>query len=189
MRIKYFFVYIGLGAAFLGVSLWVLLSGGKNAKAINAKYRLGGMMLSAWALLSASTCSGGPIEVTCYDTVNTDPPEIMCYDPIIEETTVQLSLKGKTFNDPVEAGDVFEVRILYPTHKKYAFIIRLGDEDKTVLQENILTIPADAEAVFDIPLADTVTYKGEAYVVVLTVEKDDPLTYSDTHVVQVITLK
>ena len=33
---------IGLGIAFIGVSLWVTMSRGRNARAIRAKYRLGG---------------------------------------------------------------------------------------------------------------------------------------------------
>ena len=50
MRIKYFFIYIGIGIAFAAVSLWVILSGGNNAKAIRAKYKLGGALLTTWAL-------------------------------------------------------------------------------------------------------------------------------------------
>ena len=37
---------IGLGIAFVGASLWVMLSGGRSAKAIRAKFRLGGAILT-----------------------------------------------------------------------------------------------------------------------------------------------
>ena len=73
MKVNYFFVYVGLGAAFLAVSLWVLLSNGRSAKAVRAKYRLGGAMLTVWALLSAASCDGSGPSVTCYDPVVPDP--------------------------------------------------------------------------------------------------------------------
>ena len=38
MRIKFIAIYLLAGAAFLGVSLWVFLSKGKNASAVRAKY-------------------------------------------------------------------------------------------------------------------------------------------------------
>lgn len=73
MRAKYFFIYVGLGAAFLAVSLWVLLSNGRSAKAVRAKYRLGGAMLATWALLSMASCDGIGPAITCYDPVVPDP--------------------------------------------------------------------------------------------------------------------
>ena len=61
---------IGLGAAFLAVSLWVTLSGGRSARAIRTKYRLGGAILSLTAALSLASCENGngPF-TTCYDPV------------------------------------------------------------------------------------------------------------------------
>ncbi len=73
MKTKYILLYAGLGAAFLAVSLWVLLSRGRNAKAVRTKYRLGGAMLTVWALLSSSNCSGPGPMVTCYEPVMPDP--------------------------------------------------------------------------------------------------------------------
>ena len=66
MKIKFFAIYIAAGVAFLALSLWVFLSKGKNAKAVRAKYRLGGLMLTAWAMLSATACRCTPT-VTCYE--------------------------------------------------------------------------------------------------------------------------
>ena len=54
MKIKFLAIYIVVGAAFLIASLWVTLSGGKSAKAIRCKYKLGGIVLTAWAMLSVA---------------------------------------------------------------------------------------------------------------------------------------
>ena len=55
---------IGLGIAFIGVSLWVAMSRGRNARAIRAKYRLGGAILSLLAIVSCGPEGG---ITTCYD--------------------------------------------------------------------------------------------------------------------------
>ena len=92
MKAKYILIYAGLGTAFLAVSLWVLLSGGRSAKAIRAKYRLGGAMLTVWTMLSASMCGNGP------------GPFVTCYDPVMPDP-VTYSVKGKEGMD-VTNGDV-----------------------------------------------------------------------------------
>ena len=66
MKIKNSLILFGLGAAFLVVSLWVFLSRGRNAKAVNAKFRIGGLILTISSLLSFSSCSG-IFTTTCYD--------------------------------------------------------------------------------------------------------------------------
>ncbi|MBO4566248.1 MAG: hypothetical protein J5695_03375, partial [Bacteroidales bacterium] len=79
MKIQYLAIYIAAGVAFLAVSLWAFLSNGKSARAIRYKYKLGGLMLTAWAMLSAASCEGpGPV-VTCYE------PAVTCYDVAVEE--------------------------------------------------------------------------------------------------------
>lgn len=106
MKFKAFFIYIAVGAAFLAASLWVILSGGKNAKAIRTKYKLGGALLTAWAMLSAGTCNGPVPTVTCYDPIPPEQP--LCYDvavPInkvtLESTTVKRGEKVKfTIDEP-----------------------------------------------------------------------------------------
>ena len=57
-------LFIALGAAFLAVSLWFALSGGRSARATRLKYRLGGALLSLMALTSTA-CEG--VIVSCYD--------------------------------------------------------------------------------------------------------------------------
>ena len=193
MKIKFFLIYIALGAAFLGVSLWVLLTGGKNAKAVNAKYRLGGLMLSAWAMLSAASCN--PFQVTCYDPVEPDP-EITCYDAPSTQTSdfVQISLKDKEWGayNTVEAGDVFVVRIQKATYSQYVFKIGLNNTEGTPLQLTPLTIPEGSaeEATFEVPLSADLDYKGEAIAEVKGVESEDPLTLSQmSYSIYVINLK
>ena len=58
---------IGLGIAFVGASLWVMLSGGRSAKAIRAKFRLGGAILTLVSLTSLASCENGGFIVSCYD--------------------------------------------------------------------------------------------------------------------------
>ncbi len=60
--------FVALGAAFLAVSLWVWLSRGKNAKAVRAKFRLGGAIIALTSVVNLTSCgAGGPFGVDCYD--------------------------------------------------------------------------------------------------------------------------
>ena len=69
MKVKYIIVYAALAAAFGAVSLWVFLSGGRSAKVVRAKFRLGGLLLSVSSMLSLASCNGagGIFQPTCYD--------------------------------------------------------------------------------------------------------------------------
>lgn len=67
-------LFIALGAAFLAVSLWFALSGGRSARATRLKYRLGGALLSIMAL--TSTACGKEVMVSCYDPA--PPPTNQC---------------------------------------------------------------------------------------------------------------
>lgn len=197
MKIKFFLIYVALGAAFLGVSLWVLLTGGKNAKAVNAKYRLGGLMLSAWAMLSAASCN--PFQVTCYDPVEPDPA-VTCYDVYVEEdntNNVEISLKDKQWDafHTVEAGDIFMVGIHKPTYSQYVFKIGLNNTEGTPLQLTPLTIPESSESseevfLFEVPLSADLDYKGEAIAELKGVESEDPLKLTQmSYSIVVINLK
>ena len=68
---------IGIGAAFGAVSLWVWLTRGKNAKAVKAKFRLGGTLLTLTSALSLGSCGGRPV-ITCYDTPSMNQVLIQC---------------------------------------------------------------------------------------------------------------
>lgn len=78
MKIRYAIVLAALAVAFAAVSVWVFLSGGKNARSIRAKFRLGGMMLTVSSLLSMASCTSCHPQPTCYD-------QPMCYEPVEQE--------------------------------------------------------------------------------------------------------
>ncbi|MBP5637375.1 MAG: hypothetical protein J6X25_07670 [Bacteroidales bacterium] len=141
MRIKYFFIYIAVGVAFLAVSLWVILTAGKNAKAIGAKYKLGGLMLTTWAMLSACTCNGtGPGVVTCYDPVPPEQP--MCYDVVAPVN--QLSLVGDL---SIKRGEVVTIRVDSPTYETY--LLQVKDSEDKVLQEERSALYKENEESYD----------------------------------------
>ena len=119
MRAKYLFIYIAAGIAFLAVSAWVFLSNGKNAKALRAKYKLGGLLLTCTAMLSVTTCGQVPHPgVTCYDT------EITCYDPVVENYAHVVSPKhDEDWNWLFSKGDSLKVQIEYPTYEKFNVVI------------------------------------------------------------------
>lgn len=172
MKTKYFFVYVFVGVAFLAVSAWVFLSGGKNAKAVRTKYKLGGIMLTAWAMLSVSSCRFIPGTVTCYE-------------PMMPEQTdnfISVSIKSKDSNyqpNQISPGDVFQVSISVPSYSKYVLRVILNNTEGTELQREVLEAPANENA-FTVPLSDKVTYKGEAIVQIQGIQTENPETLSQT---------
>lgn len=169
MKIHYLLVYIAAGVAFLAVSLWAFLSNGRSAKAVRAKYRLGGIMLTAWAMLSAAACEGpGPI-VTCYE------PVVTCYDVATEQNDeVDVTVKGYGGNK-LKSGDVLNVSVYYASYQNYRCRISADPEngDVFVIQtEEFALSSADGRlAETEITLAAT-TYKGMAKVYVCGLGKD-----------------
>lgn len=117
MKAKYLIIYIVVGVAFLAVSLWAFLSNGKSAKALRYKYKLGGIMLTAWSMLTFASCEGPGPFVTCYDPA---PPEYAY-------------IEGK---DQVKNGDVLVVNIV--SDRGGTFRCRITsdtDSDPLVIQE------------------------------------------------------
>ena len=137
MKFKAFFLYIGIGAAFLAVSLWVFLSGGKNAKAIRTKYKLGGALLTAWAMLSASTCSPIPT-VTCYEPVPPEQP--MCYDVVIQENA--LSLQGDL---EIKRGSEVVINVDNPTYENYLVTVKKANEENPRQEERVALSQGEVE--------------------------------------------
>ena len=189
MKTKYFLLYVVVGIAFLAVSAWVYFSRGKSAKAIRAKYKLGGILLMCMAMLSAASCSG-----------ILGPGPVMCYDPIIEERTddiarVTIRSTDESFRyNEITPGDLFEVDIQHPTFDKYALRVVLNDKEGTELQKTILVATEEAATQeglhFTVPLSAEVTYKGEALVQVQGVVKVDPEELTQLcYFVQVIFLR
>lgn len=130
MRAKYLIIIAGIGVVFVGVSLWVFLSRGRSAKAISAKYKLGGALLTFWAMFSAATC--GP--------KNKGIAEPLCYDmpcPVNE-----VSIFGKEDGNSFSDGDVLTVTILYPVASKYIWNIT-GEDGSHIIQEGEFSQPAE----------------------------------------------
>ena len=134
MKIKYALIYGVIGAAFLAVSLWVILSGGKSARALRTKYRLGGILLATWAMLSASSCNGVF-------------PVVTCYDPVMPENIVMV---GKT---TVVRGEALTVSIEYPMYPVYGwYLLENKQMDSGILQEGRFTVPEEYDGKVDFQL-------------------------------------
>lgn len=115
MKTKYVIVYLAVGMVFLAVSLWAFLSNGKSAKAIRCKYKLGGIMLTAWAMLSAASCEGPA------------GPFVTCYDPVPPDNSVSIFLK-ETGGTKLKNGDILIVGVNNPTYLKYRCYISSAPE-------------------------------------------------------------
>lgn len=170
MKTKYFLIYVLVGIAFLAVSAWVYFTRGKNAKAIRAKYKLGGIMLTCLAMLSVASCG----EIF-------DPGEVTCYDPVIEEfgqniiSMTIVDANASTQNGKVSQTAIFTVRIQAPTYEKYVFRIVMKNADETELQRTVLKIEdPTVDSVFEIRLSEDLTYKGEAIVKVQGIVQEEP---------------
>ena len=141
MRFKFAFIYIAAGVAFVAASLWVFLSNGKSAKAIRYKYKLGGIMLTAWAMLSAASCTGRPPFVTCYE------PVVTCYDVAMETDIVSVTVKDYGGNK-LKPGDTMVFNIENPSYKEYRFRIVAGNPQASLIQEFNYQLPEEHTNVF-----------------------------------------
>ncbi len=146
MRIKYLAIYLLAGAAFLAVSLWVFLSDGRNARAIRAKYKLGGILLMASAMLTAASCGR--------------PPFVTCYDPVVPNEVVVVDEAGR--EGEVKSGDVLKVIIQGADYPAYRCRITAQPEDgeEFLIQEEYFE-PVEGVAEFELKIVET-EYKGEA---------------------------
>ncbi|MBQ7639693.1 MAG: hypothetical protein IJS91_01710 [Bacteroidales bacterium] len=167
MKTKYYFIYFIVGAAFLAASAWVFFSRGKNAKAIWAKYRLGGIMLTCLAMLSAASCEHDGVMITCYD-VAVEP---------LKNNIVSLSIKH---NEPsyryyeISPGDIFSISIKAPSFEKYILKVIPNNTEGTELQRAELVITDTGVSTFEVPLSGSVTYRGEAVVQIHGVIRENP---------------
>ncbi len=165
MKTKYLIIYLAAGAAFLGVSLWAFISKGKSAKAVRAKYKLGGILLTSWAMFSAASCEG-PFWVTCYE------PVVTCYDMAVVSDVFSVSVKdyGGTRLKP---GDVLVISLEWPSYKNYRCRITADAQESPLIQTASFTIPDEMVSpyTFEVTLAAT-NHKGAATVTVSSVYKD-----------------
>ena len=167
MKTKYLFIYVFVGIAFLAASAWVILSRGKSAKAIRTKYRLGGIMITCTAMLTAASCEGPGPFVTCYDPAPPEPTEdivsFVAEEEMPKYTCVDL-----------QPGDVLTITIDKPTYEKYLFRVESADEKHEELQRALLEVANTEEAVFEVTLSEDISYKGYATIIIYGVVKEDP---------------
>ncbi|MCF0175793.1 MAG: hypothetical protein HUJ94_03040 [Bacteroidales bacterium] len=163
MKTKYIVMYAALAVAFAAVSLWVAVGGRKNARAVAAKYRLGGLMLTVSAMLSASSCQ------------DIFPGMVSCYDPVMP-SEIDAHVWNTSGNN-LSVGDTIAVvfRGINGSEAKY----RLETKQTTVLQSgNIETkVQEDNSQLALIKLQQT-SHKGEVFLFVYFAgEKTDEIMY------------
>lgn len=158
MRTKFFFIFLLAGIAFLAVSFWVFLSNGRSAKAVRAKYKMGGILLTASAMMSVGACKGvTPPVVTCYE------PVVTCYDAAMPNNYVVVEAKADG-SHMIKSGEILRVAVQNPSIDRFVCRIFTAVKDATpvLLQEQVLEAP-DGNTEWDITLAKT-DYKGQAQV-------------------------
>ena len=134
---------IGLGIAFVGASLWVVLSGGRSAKAIRAKFRLGGAILTLVSFTSLASCENGGFMVSCYDPA--PPPH---------NTLTTEAGTGAVYGN----GDKISIYCDFAFADGVTFTL-LSDKEE-VLQSEMLTLePGDEYIPFKLNVGD---YRGKA---------------------------
>lgn len=161
MKTKAFIVYVALGIAFAAVSLWVLLSRGKNAKAIRTKYKLGGAMIAAWAILSAANCQG-------------PGPMVTCYEPVPPQNEILVAAKDQNAQT-LKCGDIIQVMVLSPTFREYQITLETDETEPKLLQSETFVREEEEmgswQATFEMELAET-DYKGSVGIKVYGIDVD-----------------
>ena len=155
---------VGLGTAFLAVSLWVWLSNGKSAKAVKAKFRLGGALLTLTGMMSLGSCT--PPGGTCYDPA--------CYDPApaneIWWTNADYRNEEGVFE--VRNGDQLTIHAQYLTVNK--LVVALNDAAAMEMQREVFEVDYNTkEVLFTVDVDD---YVGEAELIVSLVGDGDEVT-------------
>ena len=157
MKAHQVFILITAGIAFLAVSLWAFLSNGKSARALRYKYKLGGILLTAWATLSSASCAGTGPFVTCYE------PAVQCYDVAVLADEISISVKDKESNQ-IKSGNVLAVNVEYPNYTRYRVRISYQPENGDPVEIQVAEFDAvNGQASAEITLAAT-DFKGVAKV-------------------------
>lgn len=113
------FIIAGLAVAFAAVSAWVWLSGGKSARAVRTKFKIGGLLLTLTTAVATQSCRG--FATSCYDPAHT--PYCDLYDEDMKFAN----------------GDTLRIYTLYYDYKYYSF--NIVDKENNVLQEEKLSRP------------------------------------------------
>ena len=143
MKTKYFLIYVFVGIAFLAVSAWVFFSRGKSAKAIRAKYKLGGIMLMCMAMLSVASCG----EIL-------NPGEVMCYDPVPDYFfTVSTGRNAADGQFILSPGAALTVQVECRRYEKYGIVVRQFEDMKEgdVLQTAVFESEGKDQFQYELP--------------------------------------
>ena len=135
MNIKEIFspvFFIVLGAAFVIVSAWALVSRSKNA--VRCKYKIGGMILSL--SFFASSCK---FATTCYD------PPVTCYVAIPPNV-----VNSYTSSEKLSLNDSLFFHITQPTYSYFSFLLTDSTAQKA-FQKDFLEY-SEENGVFFLPL-------------------------------------
>ena len=142
MKTKYFLIYVFVGIAFLAVSAWVYFSRGKNAKAIQAKYKLGGIMLTCMAMLSVASC--GELG---------DPPQMMCYDPAPpQEVFIDTERHDAEMAYLLAPGEILTIKFKDRIYGRYQVVLRKSIDFKEGDILQTVTFEREGENEFDYQL-------------------------------------
>lgn len=147
------FALIGLailGVAFAAVSLWVMLSGGRSARAVRTKFRLGGIMLTLSAMVSLTACGSGA----------GDEYVVSCYDPAPPLQNDHRWSQGVA-NSELRNGDkvVLNYECRFGNEVRISLITDDGNEDRVLCIQTYEVKTGDNQLEFTIEAGD---YRGRA---------------------------
>ena len=138
---------IGLGTAFLAVSLWVWISNGKSARAVKAKFRIGGALLTLTGIMTVGSCNSNNLT--------------SCYDPApVNDVYIESEVAYNTAQN-VRNGDQIKIELTYFSAYGIKVTIENGVNNREVLQSNVYQITeSNTNVLHTIDVGDHV---GEAH--------------------------
>ena len=155
---------IALGVAFVGASLWLILSGGRSRRATLLKYRIGGAILSLVALASTACGSGG-----------NETPMVSCYDPAPPRENFHFWADGVA-NSQLRNGDivVLDYDCMFGEEVKISLLSDDNEAERELCSQTYTVKQGGNQLSFTI---DTGDYRGIAKLRVLYEKYDDGYTY------------
>lgn len=164
---KRILLIVAISLLFAGASVWVWLSRGESAKAVRAKFRLGGALLTLLGLMTTTSC-----KTSCYD------PVVSCYDPAppIEQGVVPQPEISQQSSYEVRNGDTISLEVMGLKGKIVAVVILDGNEQ--TLQRSDYGI--DKENKMLNHMLQVYDYQGDAYLWFAIVEGSELQMINDS---------
>ena len=152
---------IALSVAFVGASLWLILSGGRSRRATRLKYRIGGAILSLVAL--TSTACNGP------------GPMVSCYDPAPPRENLHFWADGVA-NSQLRNGDivVLDYDCMFGEEVKISLLSDDNESERELCSQTYTVKQGGNQLSFTIDAGD---YRGRAKLRVLYEKYDDGYTH------------